>query len=68
MAGNPRENVKDKGFWDGGASGQSENGQSGGRPSGFPGERSPKHTGLRSDIEFPDPGEALSQDPDATLR
>ncbi len=55
MAGNPRDNVKGKGFWDGGAAGQSENGQSAGRPSGFPGRRSPKHAGLRTDIEFPSP-------------
>ena len=53
MAGNPRDNVKDKGFWDGGSAAQSENGQSAGRASGFPGRRSPKHAGLRTDLEFP---------------
>jgi hypothetical protein len=53
MAGNPRENVKDKGFWDGGAPGQSENGQTAGRPSGFPGSRKPSRIGVRTDLEFP---------------
>lgn len=53
MAGNPRENVKSKGFWDGGSTGHSENGQSAGRPSGFPGVRSPSKVGVRTDIEFP---------------
>lgn len=55
MAGNPRENVKDKGFWDGGAPGHSENGQTAGRPSGFPGVRKPGRAGVRTDIEFPLP-------------
>jgi hypothetical protein len=53
MAGNPREHVKDKGFWDGGAAGQSSNGQTAGRPSGFPGRRTPQRTGIRTDIDFP---------------
>jgi hypothetical protein len=54
MAGNPRENVKsEKGFWDGGTSGHSDNGQSAGRPSGFPGTRGPSKTGVRTDIDFP---------------
>jgi len=53
MAGNPRENVKDKGFWDGGAPGNSKNGETGGRPSGFPGSRKPKRTGVRTDMELP---------------
>jgi hypothetical protein len=53
MAGNPRENVKSKGFWDGGSSGHSENGQSAGRPSGFPGLRAPSKVGVRTDIDFP---------------
>ena len=55
MAGNPREHVKGKGFWDGGAAAHGENGQSAGRPSGIPGERKPSRVGVRSDIEFPDP-------------
>jgi len=54
MAGNPRENVKGKGFWDGGSDGQSGNGQTGGRPSGFPGRRAPKRGGVKTDIDFPD--------------
>ncbi len=54
MGGNPREHVKGKGFWDGGAAGRGENGQSAGRPSGFPGSRSPSRVGHRSDLEFPD--------------
>ena len=53
MAGNPRENVKDKGFWDGGAPGHTSNGDTAGRPSGFPGSRKPKRTGVRTDLEFP---------------
>ena len=53
MAGNPRENVKGKGFWDGGAAGHSVNSQSAGRPSGFPGRRVPKTAGIRTDVEFP---------------
>ena len=54
MGGNPREHVKDKGFWDGGTPAQGENGQSAGRASGFPGSRKPSRVGLRTDIEFPD--------------
>lgn len=57
MAGNPREHVKNHGFWDGGAAGQSSNQQSAGRPSGFPGRRNPSRVGIRTDIEFP-PGDA----------
>lgn len=53
MAGNPREHVKDKGFWDGGTEGQSSNQQSAGRPSGLPGRRAPKRVGIRSDIDSP---------------
>lgn len=53
MAGNPRENVKGKGFWDGGAAGHSVNSQSAGRPSGFPGRRVTKTAGIRTDPEFP---------------
>lgn len=53
MAGNPRENVKDKGFWDGGSGGHSENGQAAGRPSGFPGRRRPKTDGVKTDLDFP---------------
>ena len=53
MAGNPRENVKDKGFWDGGDGAHSENTQGSGRASGFPGRRKPKTTGVKTDLEFP---------------
>jgi len=53
MAGNPREHIKDKGFWDGGSRGHSENGQSAGRGSGFPGRRQAKTVGVKTDLEFP---------------
>lgn len=53
MAGNPRENVRDKGFWEGGKSATAENAQTAGRPSGFPGTRKPKRAGIRTDLEFP---------------
>ena len=54
MSGNARENVKNKGFWDGGAKAHAANGQSGGRASGSPGKRTPSKTGSRVDLEFPD--------------
>lgn len=54
MAGNPREHVKDKGFWDGGSAGQERNSETAGRPSGFPGVRKTSRTGTRTDIEFPE--------------
>jgi len=54
MSGNARENVRDKGFWDGGAKAHAANGQSGGRASGYPGRRTPSIAGLRVDLEFPD--------------
>jgi hypothetical protein len=54
MAGNPRENIKDRGFWDGGAPGNSSNGQTAGRASGFPGSRKPRQSGIKSDLEFPE--------------
>jgi hypothetical protein len=53
MSGNARENVKGKGFWDGGTSGHGMNGESGGRASGYPGRRTPSKTGLSIDLEFP---------------
>jgi hypothetical protein len=53
MAGNPREHGKDKGFWDGGAPGRARDSDTSGRASGFPGERKPKRTGIRTDLEFP---------------
>lgn len=53
MSGNARENVKNKGFWDGGARAHGGNGQSGGRASGVPGKRVPSTVGWRVDLEFP---------------
>ncbi|HEX8168952.1 MAG TPA: hypothetical protein VF824_00255 [Thermoanaerobaculia bacterium] len=53
MAGNPREHVKDKGFWDGGTPGHAENGQTAGRSSGFPGVRKPKRAGVKTDLDYP---------------
>ena len=53
MAGNPRESNKDKGFWDGGGSGHGSNKESSGRPSGVPGTRKQKRTGVTTDLEFP---------------
>jgi len=64
MAGNPRENVKGKGFWDGGSDGRSGNGQTGGRPSGFPGRRAPKRVGVKTDIDVPET-EPADEDPSA---
>ena len=60
MAGNPREHIRDKGFWDGGDAARSENGQSGGRPSGFPGERKPSRTGVNTDLDCPEPDDENS--------
>lgn len=57
MSGNPRENVKDKGFWDGGAAGHGTNKESAGRTSGYPGKRSRSKQGHRTDVEFPDEAE-----------
>ena len=47
------ENVN-KGFWEGGSRGHGTNKEASGRPSGFPGSRTPGRPGLRTDIEFPD--------------
>lgn len=55
MAGNPREHAKNKGFWDGGNAGHGMNRESGGRTAGFPGERKPTITGVKTDLEFPEP-------------
>ena len=54
MPDKPREDAKDKGFWDGGASGHGPNKESSGRPNGYPGKRSNSRTGYRTDLEFPD--------------
>lgn len=61
MSGNPRENIRDKGFWDGGAAGQGRNDQASGRTSGAPGVRSPGQVGVRTDIEFPEPPESADE-------
>ncbi len=53
MAGNPRENVEQKGFWEGGSSGHGHNSESGGRPNGYPGTRRPSRVGVSTDVEFP---------------
>ena len=53
MAGNPRENAKDRGFWDGGAPGSSKSGETAGRAGGYPGVRKPRTVGVRTDLEFP---------------
>jgi hypothetical protein len=55
MAGNPRENVKDKGFWDGGDAVHGMNRESGGRAGGFPGMRKPTVAGVKTDLEYPEP-------------
>ncbi|HEX7150061.1 MAG TPA: hypothetical protein VF618_01140 [Thermoanaerobaculia bacterium] len=53
MSGNPREHVKDKGFWDGGNAGHGTNKESAGRTSGLPGKRKNDRVGVRTDVEFP---------------
>lgn len=58
MSGNPRENVKDKGFWEGGSGGHGTNKETAGRPSGTPGSWLPNRPGHRTDIEFPSTTEA----------
>lgn len=63
MAGNPREHVKDKGFWDGGAPAHGESGQHAGRASGFPGRRVPGRVGIRTDIDFPAGDAAKKHEP-----
>ena len=62
MAGNPRDHVKGKVFWDGGGAGRSTNKESAGRPSGLPGSRKPNRTGVATDIEFPN-DESKKSDP-----
>lgn len=62
MAGNPREHIKDKGFWDGGAPAHGHNKETAGRPSGFPGVRNAKRQGIKTDMEFP-PQETTSDPP-----
>lgn len=57
MAGNLRENVTQKGFWDGGTSGHGHNKESSGRPSGYPGTRRQSRAGINTDFEFPEQNE-----------
>jgi hypothetical protein len=64
MSGNPREHGKDQGFWDGGAPGHGTNDQSAGRPSGFPGHRSPKRLGVATDLDDPPAPEELPVEAD----
>ncbi len=62
MSGTPREHVKDKGFWDGGATGHGTNKESSGRASGYPGKRSRSKVGHRTDVEFPNEAEQEPKD------
>jgi hypothetical protein len=52
MAGNPRENARGKGFWDGSTS-HGSGSQTAGRATGFPGTRRGSRTGIRIDLETP---------------
>ena len=63
MGGNPREHVKDKGFWDGGDAANGTNKESGGRAGGFPGVRRPTVTGVKTDLEYPQ-----TENPDEAIR
>lgn len=63
MAGNPRDHVKGKGFWDGGSRGHGTNKESAGRPSGLPGNRKPSRVGVNTDIEFPPADPAGKNEP-----
>lgn len=67
MSGNPRENVTDQGFWDGGPEGHGTNKETGGRPSGAPGNRSGRRPGHRTDLEFPDSIDAVEPAEDLRL-
>lgn len=53
MSGNPRENTKEKGFWDGGSTAHNSGNQSAGRNSGFPGGRRPTRAGVQIDLDDP---------------
>lgn len=54
MGGNPRENAKNKGFWDGGSKHHGRYGESAGKTSGVPGPRRPTQTGVRLKLETPE--------------
>ena len=51
MSEDPLKLQKQIGFWTGGSPGHGENGQSAGRPSGFPGKRGPKRAGVKTELE-----------------
>jgi hypothetical protein len=57
MAGNPRERVRNRGFWDGGDPARGVNNESGGKSSGLPGERRPSAVGVKTDLEYPEQNE-----------
>ena len=63
MSETPRENVKEKGFWEGGGRGHGTNKESSGRPSGFPGTRKQRRVGVNTDIEFPPADPAAAHEP-----
>lgn len=50
MPANPRENTN-RGFWDGGRRGHGTARESGGRTSGYPGNRKAVRKGLRLDLD-----------------
>lgn len=62
MTSDPREGNKGKGFWDGGGGGHGSNKESSGRPSGLPGTRKQKRTGVTTDLEFP-PADSANKPP-----
>lgn len=53
MAGNPRENVQNKGFWDGGSKRHGKSSEGAGRTAGYPGPRRPFQTGVHIDLDAP---------------
>ena len=53
MSGNPREHIRNKGFWNGGPTRNSPNDQTGGRSSGRPGVQKQDRTGVNTDMDFP---------------
>ena len=63
MSGNPRENAKHKGFWDGGSKSHNSGNQSAGRNSGYPGGRRPTRAGVLIDLEEPAGADSSSSAP-----
>ena len=54
MAGNPRENTKNKGFWDGGSQHHGRPAaENAGRSGGYPGPRRANRFGVRIDLSQP---------------